>query len=530
MRDRPTHHQSQHQTHHRRALAGILTFLTLITIAPHANAAPAEPVRFEITIPDDLPAYTGRIYIALAEAEPPAAGRGRVSEPRRSMHSWFSPPPVFAIDVANAQPGDTVTIEQGCLAHPMPIEQLPEGRWLAQAILRLNPDSPKAGTGAGDRYSDPIPFTIKPANDNAEADNAAEDAGPTIVRLTPTNIVAPRAFEPTDRVRLLEFRSERLSEFHGRDVTVRAGIVVPEGFDERADERFPVVIDVPGFGGDHFSAFRIPQMLGWLELEDVLYVIPDPSCFRGHSVFADSANNGPWGDMLINEMIPRIDAEFRGAGPEHRYATGISSGGWSSLWLQTTYPEHFAGCWSHVPDPIDFRDFQRINLYEPDQNIYTDAEGEPRPLARANDRVILTYQDFVAREQVLGPGGQIHSFEAVFSQRGPDGTPEPLFDRATGNINTATAESWRPYDISHTLRSNWDQLAPKLNGRIHIYAGEVDTFYLEGAVALLKQWRDTVDADMVVQIVEGMAHSPSRDGMRDMAETIKRRWEASAAQ
>lgn len=474
-------------------------------------------VRFEVVIPDDVPSYTGRVYVAIAPAERPVAGRQRgPRSPRDQMHSWFSPPPVFAVDVTAAKAGDVVVVEAGCLAHPFGPDELPTGRWLAEAVLRLNPDSPKAGTGAGDRYSPVSPFEIEPG---------ADDAEPVVVRLTPTEIVEPRPFNETERVRLVEFRSELLSAFHGRDVMVRAGVALPQDFEPNGEQRYPVLINVPGFGGDHFGAFRGAGMMDRLGLEQVIYVVPDPNCFRGHSVFADSANNGPWGAMLVEEMIPEIERRFRGAGAEQRYVTGISSGGWSSLWLQVTYPEAFAGCWSQVPDPIDFRDFQRINLYQPGENMFTDAEGDPRPLARDGERVMLLYRDFVEREEVLGPGGQIHSFEAVFSPRMPDGTPALVFDRATGAVDTDVAGSWRPYDIRLTLERDWDGLAPTLNGKIRVYAGAVDTFYLEGAVALLQQWRDRIDADMIVRVVDGLSHRPAPEGMRDMATVIRERWE-----
>ena len=155
-----------------------------------------------------------------------------------------------------------------------------------------------------------------------------------------------------------------LSKFHGAPYTLKAGVMLPRDYDGTA--KYPVLYSVTGFGGDHTS---IRRWLGRVKEDDVLdqciIVVPDASNRYGHSVFCDSASIGPWGQALVQEMIPALELEFGGAGPEERYVTGISSGGWSSLWLQVAYPEAFAGCWSHVPDPIDFFDFSRSTSTNP---------------------------------------------------------------------------------------------------------------------------------------------------------------------
>ncbi len=479
-------------------------------LAVCAGAAAAD-VSFEVVIPEGVEAYTGRVYVALA----PVGARG---EPRQAMHSWFSPPPVFAVDVEGVKPGDVVVIDESAMGHPVTTDKLEPGEWSAQAVLRISLDSPKAGTGAGDRYSAVTTITVP---EDAAAREAMEP-----VRLVPSEVVEETPFVESPRVRLLEFRSELLSEFHGRDYMVRAGIVVPQGFDEReADARYPVVVDIPGFGGTHRGAARMGRMIDRVYDGDLLWVVPDPSCYRGHSVFADSATNGPWGAMLVEEMMPRIDEEFGGAGPEHRYATGVSSGGWSSLWLQVTYPDQFAGCWSHVPDPVDFRDFQYINLYRQGENMYVGADGNERGLARRNGEIMLTYREFVAREEVLGPGGQIHSFEAVFSPRLVNGEPMPIFDRETGEVDVLATELWKPYDIRRKLEESWQREMRSMAGKIHVYAGEVDTFYLEGAVVLLKGMAERMGIDAEIEVIEGMGHTLHREGMMDMLETVRERWE-----
>ena len=142
----------------------------------------------------------------------------------------------------------------------------------------------------------------------------------------------------------------------------------------------------------------------------------DPSCPLGHDVFADSANNGPVGQALVTEFLPAFDLAFRTvADARARFLTGHSSGGWSSLWLQVTYPDNFGGTWSTSPDPVDFRDFQAIDVYHPGENMYFDRAGKERPLARVGGRSWSAFATFGLMEDVLGPGGQLRSFEAVFS-------------------------------------------------------------------------------------------------------------------
>jgi len=177
------------------------------------------------------------------------------------------------------------------------------------------------------------------------------------------------------------------------------------------------------------------------------------------------------------------------------------------LWLQVTYPDAFGSCWAHCPDPVDFRDFQRINLYEPGANMYVDEQGKERPLARRGDQVLLTYREFVEMESVMGAGGQIASFEATFSERGEDGGPKRLFDRATGAVDTEVARSWEPFDIRLVMERNWEKLGPKVAGKIHVYAGGMDTYFLEGATKLLAESLKGLGSDVEVVIVKGMPHT-----------------------
>jgi hypothetical protein len=300
-------------------------------------------------------------------------------------------------------------------------------------------------------------------------------------------------------------------------VAISAAVILPASYDTAKTRRYPTIFTIPGFGGTHYqSRGGRPPATGPKDVE-FLRVTLDPSCPRGHDVFADSANNGPVGEALVSEFLPAFDHAFRTvADPRARFLTGHSSGGWSSLWLQVNYPESFGGTWSTSPDPVDFRDFQLIDIYRPGENMFVDHAGKERPLARVAGRVLVRYRNFSVMEDVLGPGGQLQSFEAVFSPRGSDGKPVELWDRQTGAIKPEVAKAWEKYDIRLVLERNWSALAPKLAGKLHVIMGDEDTFYLEGAAKLLKKSLAQLGSDAVVEIRPGKDHMNLMDGeLRD---------------
>lgn len=472
-----------------------------------ATAAPAQAVKasaFRITLDPSLfkDAYTGRVYIALGTE----SGRG---EPRQSMGEWGGGSQVLAIPVDKMPPGGVINVDATALGYPNAYADIKPGRYRAQAVIKNSPDSPNPGRGPGDLYSKPVLVDFTPGTGD-------------VVELTPTEVVKERPFRETDRIKLVEIKSEKLSAFYGREIKVRAGVCLPKNWVDDPSKSYPTIYFITGFGGDHKSIMFMSQMLPTDgSADDVMLVVPDPICELGHSVFADSANNGPRGASLMQELIPEVEKRFHGArDASRRYVTGISSGGWGSLWLAVAYPDAWAGCWSHCPDPVDFRDFQRINLYADHTNMYRDEKEQRRPLSRNGDVVSLWYDDFVRQETVMGPGGQIHSFEAVFSPKGPDGKPLPLFDRVTGNVDPKVAKAWEPYDIRLVIERNWKTLGPKLAGKLHIYAGEVDTFYLEGAARLLQKSLSDLGSDAEVVVVAGMPHTIYPGGLQSMFKTI----------
>jgi hypothetical protein len=472
----------------RARWAGRAAWFVLLLAAVPAPAADVNPLVFHVTFDKSVSSapFTGRVYVLLS--------RGAARELRSGV-SWFNPEPVFARDVHDWKPGEILALDANSLGFPSPLAKLPRGTYSIQAVMDFDRGDIHFSTADGNGYSPTVRQELDPAASG-------------VVKLTINQIYKSRPFKETERVKLVDVESKLLTAFYGRPTRMRAGVVLPKSFASVPGKRYPVVYEIPGFGGDHFAAFAAERR-GATDVDGVemVYVVLDPNCRTGHHVFADSANNGPRGQALIEELIPHIEREYRGLGKASaRFVTGHSSGGWSSLWLQVTYPETFGGCWSTAPDPVDFRDFQRLNLYKPGANLFVDAEGKDRPLARIRDKPALFFKPFSDMESVMGHGGQLASFEAVFSPRGSDGRPKQLWDRTTGAIDPEVAKSWERYDIRLVLERNWKTLGPRLRGKVHVFMGLEDTFYLEGAAVLLSESLKKLGSDAVVELYPGRNH------------------------
>ena len=504
----------------RRATAAVLASTALATAVGWSQPAPAllapavatppsaatQPLKFAVTFPASARAtpVSGRVLLFLSRdpVEPRLAG------------GFYHLDPVYAIDVKNLAPGTAVTFAPDvfdapdALASPGPLRRLASGAWRAQAVIDLDQTARDLNQGPGNLYSRPLVCELH------------GDLGGTFT-LTADQVVAPRGPADTDWVKLVEIRSRLLSDFHHRDVMLRAAVVLPSTYVTQPEAKFPVYYSVPGFGGTHTTAWnwiRSARGQAWqrgaVPLQ-MLQVFLDADVPLGHSVFANSANNGPAGDALVRELIPEIERRFRAiAEPGARFVGGHSSGGWASLWLQVAYPDDFGGCWSTSPDPVDFRAFQTSDLYT-DKNGYFYPDGTPHPLARQRGAVVMTYPEMGRWERVLGHGQQLGSFDASFSPRGPDGRPLQVMDQLTGAISAKVVEAWKPYDIRLVLQTNWPKLGPKLQGKLHVLMGDTDTFYLTHATELLRSFLVTTDFGGYVEIVPGDHGTAITPSLRD---------------
>ena len=375
----------------------------------------------------------------------------------------------------------------------------------------LDPDHSYARTrqNEGDLYS--LVIAVK------GTESGLRRAGP--LTLTRRTEARPK---PADKanVKLVEYTSDLLSAYWGRPIVMRAGVALPPGYHEETSRRYPACYVVHGFGGNHLAAWREKPRTA------MVGVYLDGSFPSGHHEFADSANNGPWGRALTEEFIPHLEKSFRLiAAPYARFLTGHSSGGWSTLWLQVNYPEFFGGTWSTAPDPVDFRSFTGIDATPGStQNVYRTRDGKPLNLVRRRGKDLASFEEFVKHEEVLGEyGGQIASFEWVFSPRGEDGRPMRLFDRATGEMNRDVQRAWMKYDIRGLVEAGWGTLGPKLLGKLRIICGAEDTFHLEEAVTMICDFLKSKGREEVCEIVPGRDHSDLYNPYRTYPDGLARR-------
>jgi len=484
-----------------KLLIGFFVFATLLTGCQRNSVAQRSDVETKLDAAAIAPA-SAKVALTLGPdvAEGPVSGRLLVlfstgNPSPITGPDWFAPEPFASTAVTDWVAGETLKLSPEVMTFPKSLRQLDPGKYHLQAVLRRNPDFAHHKDGPGNLYSEAQVVNLRSGQH-------------TTITLELTKVVPLPTFEPTPTSKIISQRSALLSAFHGRDVIDRALVLLPPDYDSQAHKSYPVYYEITGFGPtieDMLKHRKVSAIAsGGVEF---IHVILSGQTQWGHHVYANSQTNGPRGDALVNELIPEIEKRFRAIPkPYARLLGGHSSGGWSSLWLQTHYSKFFGGVWSTSPDPVDFRDWQGTNLYQSNANIFTDPEGRRRPLAIANGNPVLWYDDFSKMDDVLERGGQLRSFEAVFSPRGDDGLPVQCWDRDTGEVDPDIIEHWKQYDISHHLRDHWDDLKDDLAGKIHIYTGSQDTFLLTKAVQLLKQRLQDLNSDAQVEILDGHDH------------------------
>jgi Putative esterase len=422
----------------------------------------------------------------------------------------MSPTKMFIVakEVSRLVPGQTVDIDADATVFPAPLSQAPRGDYRVQAVLDVAHTYNYDGRQPGDLLS--------PVTDlktwNPLTDSPPDLTLSTTVREPPDPLTnepeIDAALKPIDSI------SPVLSRFWGRDIHMKGWVLLPPGYSDHPQSRYPTVYFTHGFGGN-LTGLRArygPALYKRMKagkMPPMIWILLDESSPTGTHEFADGVNNGPWGTALTTELIPDLEQHYRmDAKTSGRFLQGHSSGGWATLWLQTTYPNIFGGTWSTSPDPSDFHAFSTIDLYAPNANMYHRPDGSPQPIIRMHKTVLATMEQLAHMESVLGDyGGQLGSFEWVFSPRGPDGRPLRMFDRQTGDVDPVVAAYWRDhYDISHNLQQKWPALKPDLRGKIHLFVGTDDTFYLDGAAHLLQALLDHLDADAHFTFIPGRTH------------------------
>ena len=397
--------------------------------------------------------------------------------------------PCFSVDVKNVQPGSGIVFNDKANSYPVKLSDLERGGYYVQAVWDRNLGGRAISASPGNIYSKTIKVLF------------TKDISKTFMLLCDQVIPEP-GFKETDFVKELKAPSALLSAFHKKPITVDAAVILPAEYFKEPQGKFPVQFIVSGFGGDYhsYSGDTVSRSRA-IDTIPCITVYLDGNCSLGHSVYANSDNNGPWGDALTKEFIPLLESKYRC--DSARLLQGHSSGGWTVLWLQTHYPTFFSGCWSSSPDPVDFRDFQKINLYA-DDNMYYDKDSSLRSVATvAGFFPWVSAKQAWLQEYVIYRGEQMNSFDAVFSEKGADGKPLRICNPVTGEINKNSFEHWKQYDISLYLRNNWGTLKNGLEGKIRVTVGEQDNFLLSGSVHLFENEIKKLDTKFVFSYYPG---------------------------
>lgn len=455
-------------------------------------------------------------------------------EPRFQVNDGMTTQQIFGINVDGWKPGQSVTIDRKVNGFPTrSLAGVPKGSYWVQAVLHRYEAFHRADG-----------YTVKLPMDRGEGQQWNRAPGnllskPKGVAIDPAkrgaiSLVLDQEIPPIDPpkdtkyIKHVKIKSERLSKFWGRDMELGANILLPHGWEEHPEARYPLAVFhghfSPTFGGfreappdtglkpDYSDRFRIQ---GYNRIQQeyayklykewtspgfprfIVMEVKHANPFYDDSYAVNSANIGPYGDAIMYELLPFVEKQFRGIGQGwSRFTYGGSTGGWEALAVQVFYPDEFNGCWAACPDPIDFRAYTVVNIYE-DENAYFMTgpwKRTPRPGKRDYQNLVTaTLEEMNQLELVLGDntrsGQQWDIWEAVYSPVGNNGYPKPIWDKTTGAIDRTVAEYWKEhYDLSHIMKRDWRTLGPKLRGKIHIYAGEMDNYYLNNAVRITEQF------------------------------------------
>lgn len=516
----------------RRILAVIsLVFCLSLLVSQATHSAPAE-ARFEISYPaalDNGP-LTGRVFVIISKSD-------RV-EPRLQAGSYQASVPFWGLDVDALKPGANAVLDAGVLGFPLKsLNEIPAGEYYVQALLNVytqvqRKDGHKIWVHM-DQWEGQQ-WNRSPGNLVSEVQRVRLDpAAGFNVKLTLSKKLPPVVVPPdTAWVKRVKIQSKLLTEFWGHPMYLGATVLLPKGYGQEPNRKYPTIYIQGHFGlgapfgfttqapanpesaeqrkarlqrGARETAYEFSQ--AWMSdnfprMAAVTFQHPTP--YYDDSYAVNSANNGPYGDALLTELIPYLEKNFRLlAEPRARVLTGGSTGGWESLALQVLHPKFFNGVWSLYPDPVDFRRYQMSNVYE-DDNAFEVPVGDwaklVRPLSRdANGQVTLTMREMCQLEEVLGSkirsGQQIAAWDAAYGPVGNDGYPRPIWDRRTGKIDREVALYMRDngYDLRYNLEKNWAKIGPDLVGKIHVYCGDMDNYYLNLAVYHLEDFLKTAD-------------------------------------
>jgi len=455
-------------------------------------------------------------------------------EPRFQINSGQETQMIFGMNVSDLSADSQVTFDQNIFGYPFEsLKNIPAGIYYVQALLHVyetfnlstgqtvmlpmdQGEGQKWNKSPGNLYSKPIKISI------------TEEGINSVEILLDQQIPEIEEPEDTKWIKHIKFKSEKLSKFWGRDIYLGAHILLPKGFDDHPEARYPLMIFHGHFPSD-FGGFRTSppdenlkpefskrfQIDGyniiqqqeaydfykrWNDPEFPRFLIVEiqhPSPYYDDSYAVNSESQGPYGDAITYELIPQIEKQFRGQGEAwSRFLYGGSTGGWEALAVQVKYPDEYNGCFAACPDPIDFRSYCLTNIYKDNNAYFYESEFKKTEVPSHRDylgNISSTLRQENHLELVLGDksrsGQQWDIWEATYSPQAEDGYPVRLWDKYTGKINHEVANFWKEnYDLRHILERDWDKLGEKLKGKIHIYCGDMDNYYLNNAVYLMEDF------------------------------------------
>ncbi|MCM3904400.1 MAG: esterase family protein [Pyrinomonadaceae bacterium] len=458
-------------------------------------------------------------------------------EPRFQISEDLTTQQVFGIDVEGLKPGQEAILGANAFGYPVRnLAQVPRGEYTVQALLHRYETFKRSDghtvklpmdRGEGQQWSR-APGNLYSTTQKITIDPQKSETIKILLDKVIPPIVPPK---DTKYIKHVKMQSKLLSDFWGRPMYLGANILLPEGFDSHPNARYPLVIFHGHFPAD-FGGFREtppdpnlkPEYSDRFKLEGynkivqeqahqfykewtgpnfprmIIIEIQHANPYYDDSYAVNSANLGPYGDAITYELVPFIEKQFRGIGKGWaRFMYGGSTGGWEALAAQIFYPDEYNGAWGACPDPIDFRAYTVVNIYDHKNAYRADARWKqtPRPGKRNYlGELAATIEEMNYMELALGTksrsGGQFDIWEAVYSPVGSDGYPKPIWNKVTGEIDHSVVAHWREhYDLGHILKRDWDKIGKKLEGKLHIYVGEADNYFLNDAVYLVEDFLKT---------------------------------------
>jgi hypothetical protein len=532
-----------------------------------ARAAAAATTRFEISYPAALGPgpVTGRVFVMIS--------KNNQREPRLQAGSYNGSIPFYGLDVQALRPAQPAVIDASTPGYPVEsLSRLPAGDYYVQALLNVYTEFHRKDGHVIWAHMDQWEgqrWNASPGNFVSDVQQVHLDpAAGFDVKLSLTRKLPPVTVPPdTAWVKRVKIQSKLLTDFWGHPFFIGATVLLPKGFNENPSRTYPGIYvqghfdlaapfgftDQPpaeggggGRGAAPTSARASGAAFGQAWMSDTLprfvaVTFQHPTPYYDDSYAVNSANNGPYADALTKELMPYLEKQFRiSAAPAARVLTGGSTGGWEALALQVFQPKLFGGTWVFYPDPVDFRRYQMSNIYD-DANAFTLPAGDwatiERPLSRdASGQVTLTMREMSRLEAVLGSkvrsGQQLAAWDAAYGPTDADGYPRPVWDRLTGRIDKDVALYMRDhgYDLTYNIRTNWPRLGPDLAGKVHVYVGDMDNYYLNLAVYMLEDVMKALDSPKTDATFEygrpmkghGWQPMSNADLVRAMAEHINR--------